>query len=123
MSSREYFTMELPVGTGLVDKINCIKAIRSLTGLGLKEAKEASERLGEQTLAFNTALSEAGIEEQFRILRVNGMKVGSPVHLILDDLRQLAVQAMQMQEDELANEITQLVLAEKLRRKSRGQLN
>jgi hypothetical protein len=123
MSSREYFTMELPVGKVVVDKINCIKAIRSLTGLGLKEAKEASERLGEQTLAFNTALSEAGIEEQFRILRVNGMKVGSPVHLILDDLRQLAVQAMQMQEDELANEITQLVLAEKLRRKSRGQLN
>jgi hypothetical protein len=123
MSSREYLTLEIPRLTELANKVEVIKTIRVLTGLGLKEAKDASEKYGEQTLHLVSGLSETEIENCFRILRVNGARIGAPVHLILDDLRQLAIQAMQMQEDELSNEITQLVLAEKLRRKSRGELN
>jgi hypothetical protein len=119
--NQKYFTLEI-VG-GLHNKVAVIKAIRMLTSLGLKEAKDASEASGEQTFPISEELNNNEVEEQFRILRTNGARVGAPVHLILDELRQLAIQAMEMDEDELANEITQLVLAEKLRRKASGQLN
>ena len=56
-------------------------------------------------------------EEHFRILRQENVQVGPPVHKILEELRRLGSQALLQGEDELANEILQLVLAEKLRRK------
>lgn len=111
-----------PVG-GFANKVTVIKAIRSLTGLGLKEAKEASEVLGRQqvfdlNVSYFSGLGnpQMHIEEQFRILRAEGMVIGPSVYGILDDLRKLGSQALLQGEDELANEILQLVLAEKLRR-------
>lgn len=56
------------------------------------------------------------IEEQFRLLRNEGVDVGPSVFKILSELRSLGAQALLQGEDELANEILQLVLAEKLRR-------
>ena len=104
------------------NKVTVIKAIRSLTGLGLKEAKDASEVVGKaQTFDLQSMSSYANpsqfIEEQIRILRNEGVEVGEPVHRLLEELRKLGASALLQGEDELANEILQLVLAEKLRRK------
>lgn len=104
------------------NKVEVIKTIRSLTGLGLKEAKDASERGGEQVFDINLANfasyqnPQSAIDEHFRILRNNGVEVGPPVWRIIEELRKLGSQALLQGEDELANEILQLVLAEKLRR-------
>lgn len=125
MENSRQFTILIPNPVTLTyNKVAVIKAIRSLTGLGLKEAKDVSDIYGVvQTLAlsqpvFSTIMSsEQYIEGQFRILRAEGIEVGEPVQKILTDLRKLATQALSMGEDELANEILQLVLAEKLRRK------
>jgi hypothetical protein len=104
------------------NKVAVIKAIRTLTGIGLKEAKDASERVGEAQTFDLQDMSSYGnasqiIEEQIRILRNEGVNVGEPVHRLLEELRKLGAAALQQGEDELANEILQLVLAEKLRRK------
>ena len=123
MIDTKKFTMICP--GSYTNKVEVIKAIRSLTGLGLKEAKDSSEVCGTpQTFALQSSLfsnyanPDAEIENQFRILRNNGVEIGGNIHALLDDLRKLAVQALQQGEDELASEITQLVLVEKLRRKS-----
>lgn len=105
------------------NKIGVIKAFRVLTGLGLKESKDAVEVVGKpQTFDITSSLwasyvnPEAAIEEQFTILRAEKVEVGPPVHKLLDELRKLGSQALLQGEDNLANEILQLVLAEKLRR-------
>lgn len=120
MQADPKFTIVCP--STYANKVTVIKALRSLTGLELKEAKAASEIVGvPQTFDLQNMSSYANpdqfIEEQFRILRNEGVEVGPPVHKILEELRKLGAQALLQGEDELANEILQLVLAEKLRRK------
>lgn len=105
-------------------KVVIIRAIRCLTGLGLKAAKDVSEALGPQALIINTinpagSAAEDYIIEQVNILKSYGCVIGPTAHDILDDLRELATMALQGHEDELANEILQLVLVEKLRRPPR----
>lgn len=120
MPSQTKFSIICP--PTIPNKVEAIKAIRMLTGLGLKEAKDASERSGPQTFDIHQANfahqvdPQRGIDEQFRLLRNNGIEVGEPVWKIIEDLRKLGSQALLQGEDELANEILQLVLAEKLRR-------
>lgn len=107
-----------PTTGSLYNKVACIKAIRTITGLGLKEAKDATELPGiVQVFPVMHGISEQELENQYRILRSDRFEVGHSVHIILNDLRELATKAIQQGEDELANEILQLVLAEKLRRK------
>jgi len=115
------FTISCP--PSIPNKVAVIKAIRTLTGLGLKEAKDASERSGHQVFDISPsnfaswADPQKGIEEAFRILRNEGVEVGEPAWKIIEELRKLGSQALLQGEDDLANEILQLVLAEKLRRK------
>ena len=107
------------------DKVAVIKAVRTIAGLGLKEAKDLSEIQKVATVNINVTPGygamvsnvDTFLEEQYRILRNNGVLVGPAVHRILQSLRNLASDALQQGDDELANEIMQLVLAEKLRRK------
>ena len=101
------------------NKVAVIKAIRTLTGLGLKEAKDASERPGVRQafpLALPNGINNPLYEEQCRILRIENVEVGPAGQKILQELRSLGSQALLQGEDELANDILQLVLAEKLRR-------
>jgi len=115
--SREWQTV-----TGY-DKIAVIKAIRSISGLGLKEAKDASE-CGEcrilpvsmPTWSDEDEDKKKYLHEQRRILEINGCTLGPSVRDILQSLRELGSAALVQGEDELANEILQLVLAERLRR-------
>lgn len=105
------------------NKIEVIKTIRILTNCGLKDAKDTSEMFGQQILPVNimgtsgfATPTDAYFEELCRILRVNGCEVGSSVLKILQSLRDLGAEALKQGEDDLASEILQLVLAEKLRR-------
>jgi len=99
----------------MANKVSAIKAIRSITGIGLKEAKDASEAHG-CVQHFEVAQQDfAMFEDQCRILRNEGFIVNGFRFKILQSLRELASEALTLGEDELANEILQLVLAEKLR--------
>jgi hypothetical protein len=107
----------------LINKVSVIKAIRTLTGLGLKEAKDASEMPGKtQVFELSGSLflphinTDYEIDNQLQILRSYGVEVGDPICRLIEELRKLGSQALLQGEDELANEILQLVLAEKLRR-------
>lgn len=98
------------------NKVSVIKAIRTLTNFSLKEAKDASERTYLQTLDVIPNISDFTIKDQVSILRENNVQVGEPIETIINRLRELGADALTLGEDELANQILQLVLAEKLRR-------
>jgi hypothetical protein len=110
-------TIRINVPTTPANRVAVIKAIRVLTGMGLKEAKDASERLGVVQM-FNTppGITQFVFEDAWRTLQREGVEVGGAIEKILSDLRKLGAEALTQGEDELANEILQLVLAEKLRR-------
>lgn len=105
------------------DKIAVIKALRAITAMGLKEAKDISESSGIQTITVDPRYYRGftdpslGVERDIQILKNNGVIVHNTIMAMLDDLRDLGAKALKMGEDELANEILQLVLAYKLRRK------
>jgi hypothetical protein len=98
------------------NKVSVIKAIRMLTGLGLKEAKDASEIAGVPQTFDLQPCTDTVFDEQCRILRSEKVDVGEPVHRLIEELRKIGAQALLQGEDDFANEILQLVLAEKLRR-------
>jgi len=110
-------TIRIKVSATPTNRVAVIKAIRILTGLGLKEAKDTSERLGVvQNFATNPNLTQIEFNETIRSLQREGVEVGGAIEKLLSDLRKLGSEALLQGEDELANEILQLVLAEKLRR-------
>ena len=100
------------------NKVEVIKNIRIITSLGLKEAKDLSEESWAHTCMVRVypGTTEAQFEEACRILRINNVTVGPHYHEILQELRDLGADALKAGEDEVANEIMQLVMAEKLRR-------
>ena len=85
------FTISCP--SILSNKIAAIKAIRTLTGLGLKEAKDITETLGIQTLYIDL-VTQTAIDEQFKILRTCGIEVSGNSWKLIDDLRNLGSQAL-----------------------------
>jgi hypothetical protein len=102
---------------GAQNAVVCIKAIRALYGLGLKEAKDIYDKHGSYYIGESQYdAGTAEFEDNCRILRNYGFQVGPAVEEILRSLRKLASEALLQGEDELANEILQMVLAEKLRR-------
>ena len=115
----ENITLIAPHTSKQYNRVSAIKAIRALTGLGLKDAKDVSEREGVKQdfpIANHLSMSIPFFEEQCRILRAENFEVGDPTSALLESLRKLGSDALLMGEDELASEILQLVLAEKLRR-------
>ncbi len=123
MALPDNITVTFPLDYNHYNKIVVIKALRSISNMGLKEAKDLSESTGRNIIPVVAAgwwpggNNEVYLEEQCRILRNSGCEVGQPIHRILQSLRDLAAEALTQGEDEIANEILQLVLAEKLRRK------
>lgn len=104
------------------NKVTAIKAIRMLTGLGLKEAKDVSDRPGEVVVQLehrfwgpDASFYTKEYEENARDLRNMGYEVGSNIHMLLQDLRNLAAKALEQGEDDFANEVMQMVLAHKLK--------
>lgn len=119
--------------TGYGDKtVPVIKAIRMVSGVGLKEAKDAAETNGRVNLPvnkdydkksgmikftdFNGNLVTYPMEDSLRIIRNAGGRIGGVIHEILQEMRNLAARALEAGEDEFANEMMQMIFAEKLKR-------
>lgn len=70
-------TIKTPFSNG--NKISCIKSIRALTGLGLKEAKDIADASGiiHEATVF-PGLSYLEFEQNCRILRNAGVEIGGP---------------------------------------------
>lgn len=100
------------------NKVSVIKTIREIQYMVLKEAKDMSESQQEQTLYVDNGISEDRLAALISVLQNDGCIIGNHVYHLLKELRGLAADALKIGEDELANEILQLVLAEKLRRQT-----
>jgi len=122
MKLPEKLRIKIPAN-GISDRVVCVKNLRMITGGGLKESLDIINQHGLETVVSVTtkygtdpSYTTKVFEDACQILRNNGVKIGSPVHELLEELRLLAIKALEVGEDELANETLQLVLAEKLRR-------
>jgi hypothetical protein len=108
-----------PVNSGY-NRIQVIKAVRQLTGLGLKEAKELTEMVGPQLVRVRVEdqTDWTGIlhnaETVFKIgldtFKDNGVRVddASPVG-IMADLRKLAADAVMSSEFDLAQDLINII--------------
>ena len=111
-------------GNGDSGKVPVIKALRLLTGYGLLHAKNLSECRTPQTIdisggahcVYAPEFRAEHIEEQCRTLRLYGCKVSPSIHKMMKTLREVARNATEAGEDDLADEILQIVLAQKLKR-------
>jgi hypothetical protein len=110
--------IRITISRTMTNKVAAIKAIRSLSGLGLKEAKDVSEGYygTHYDIQVLRGLAATDYDSMCRTLISEGFGVTGSVAHFLQELRELATEALAAGEDELANEILQLVLAEKLRR-------
>lgn len=117
------FSLSTTSATGVVSsKVAVIKALRNLSGLGLKDAKDTSEMLSpvEVDLKFindNIAAGkvvEADKEVQLQILRSNGVKIlsstGSVLDSIAEDLENAICKAVKAKHYQLAKDISELLL-------------
>jgi len=119
----EKITIKCPRDYGN-QKVAAIKAIRELTNMGLKEAKDASEIIGDQQLSIGHRLygpnaepdAQMKFEMSIKAMESAGIEIADYAFRILKSLRELGAEAFRCGDDELAGEILQLVLAEKLRR-------
>lgn len=109
----KHYQMVFPAPNVAPNRVAVIKAIRQLTGLGLKEAKELTEKSGSQlvrvrvedyvntyneTIPAKTALANALAE-----LRRNGVNVVEAVRVgTLDEVRKLASDALLRDELDMA---------------------
>ncbi len=96
--------------------LDCVRAIRILTGYGLLESKRIVEDTNERVLALRPDLTWPEVHRQVGILQKNGCIIGGFAYDIIKDLQVLSQRAHDMGEVELANEISQLIMTEKLRR-------
>lgn len=105
-------TLSLPNRDAMTHKVNVIKAIRSLTSLGLRESKEISDDLGEgkpreitirDNLEFN--------EEYFNVLRSNGIIVGRALQNngYVRDVRNLTIRALKNGDYTVAQDVIELL--------------
>lgn len=106
----------IPSISQIPNRVSVIKAIRTISGLGLKESKDITDAVGDHFISLLPNVSNLVMDEQIKMLRANGIQVEDSAFAIIEDLRKLGASALLQGEDELANEILQLVLAEKLRR-------
>jgi hypothetical protein len=107
---------------GEIQAVNCIKLIRACTNLGLKEAKDIYDATQVGPQFFTLAPEFAHLFESYiREFEPLGFRVdGGPKYQILHELRGLAKRALDADEDEIAEDIMQLILAHKLRMGSIG---
>ena len=101
-------------------KVAVIKSLRAISYRGLRESKDMSEshsvmHLIPITISPNEGGGLTTFEEHCRILRFHGCELTTSIQTILQELRELSVLATKQGADELASEIIQFVLAEKLR--------
>lgn len=95
------------------NRVTTIKAIRTLTGMGLKESKDLTEKWGEQRIKINVHAAEdyatgrvLTAKEQFdraiNELKAQNIPVKIQTYKTLEDLRRLASEAVLRDEHDVA---------------------
>lgn len=104
--------------SGAFNKVGCIKAVRTLTGLGLKEAKDLVEAAAgpngtEQPIAVRIDLPESEVRDQVARLKEGGAVVnhhsGSNRSIILGTIHEATMFATSVGEYELASKLNLLL--------------
>ena len=107
-------TLKLKFPAVLGDKIVAIKAVRMLTGMGLKEAKDIADQGGrvairtavtEGTVAWgdgSVVSAEARFDAAVRDLKSTGVEVHEEGREVLKDVRRLAADAVVAGDDDVA---------------------
>lgn len=110
----KHYQMVFPAVNSGYNRVQVIKAVRSLTGLGLKEAKELTEKLGNQLVRVRaedmvdpyterTITAEQTLANALAELRRNGVMVVEAVRAgTLDEVRKLASDAVLRDELDMA---------------------
>lgn len=116
----KHYTMTFPA-PGSSNRVAVIKIVRSLTGLGLKEAKELTEKEGAQLVQVRAAdtvnpytnqpvSAKFFLEESIAELRRNGVVVVEAVRAgTLAEVRKLASDALLRDELDLAVALIDIV--------------
>lgn len=115
--------MIINVPARVPDAVQSIKAVRRITGLGLKEAKDLVFKPGDHFLKINLPspatstdpFSATPFEAEIRTLKANGIIVKLGPQWIVDELRRLHTFAVHEGCDEFAEELSVLLTAETLR--------
>ena len=101
----KHYQMVFPAPNVAPNRVAVIKAIRQLTGLGLKEAKDLTEKLGSQLVrvrvedyvnSYNEVIpAPTALANALSELRRNGVNVvEAPRAGTLDEVRKLAADAL-----------------------------
>lgn len=110
----KHYTMTFPAPNSGYNRVGVIKAVRSLTGLGLKEAKDLTEKEGAQLVQVRAAdtvnpytnqpiSAKTALENAITELRRHGVVAVEAVRAgTLADVRKLASDALMRDELDLA---------------------
>lgn len=91
------------------DKVAVVSTIRSLTGWGLKEAKDAAESRGPVVLPIKT-MTEKEYQSDILILTNNGVTFSDSFHdTIRGNLENMAKEAIQRREYGLATSLLEFI--------------
>lgn len=103
---------------GSFNKVGCIKAVRLLTGLGLKEAKDLVEAamVSPQTFTVSPRTIDVDRKAALRDLEKWGASLSTTAtsnrKLVLEAMREMAMFAMTVNEFELAERLTRFLREE-----------
>ena len=98
------------------DKIRCIKGLRALTGLGLREAKEFVEEVQANkkvTIAMNITDASESANEAIKLLANGGIVVldsdGESRKMILDEIKILASKSVEASQYDIARQLISIL--------------
>jgi hypothetical protein len=103
-------TLKLPVPEHMLKKVNAIKAVRALTGLGLKEAKAVTDELqtGEpQKITVNAGQHDR--QEHYDTLRSNGIQIMEMGNTYVREIRNLLIRTLKNGDYSIAEEVLALL--------------
>lgn len=117
----KHYTMTFPEANSGYNRVGVIKSVRALTGLGLKEAKELTEKAGAQLVQVRAAdtvnpytnqpiSAKFFLEETIAEMRRNGVIVCEAVRAgTLAEVRKLASEALLRDELDMAVALIDIV--------------
>lgn len=106
--------LKLPNRDTMDKKVGVIKAVRALTGLGLKEAKTIADGLCEgSTQEISVMNNPEANREHFEVFRANGITIENKSELqanvYVRDVRNLTVRALKNGDYSVAQEVIELL--------------
>lgn len=103
-------TLRLPYPSHMLNKIDVIKSLRALTGLGLKESKDITDSL---LLGVSHLITVRNNEDdnlsQYDRLRANGIIINKNGNVYIRDIRNLSIRAIRNGDYTVAQKVLELI--------------